>query len=324
MLYILLEFIFKATGYSLALYALWLLIGSPFLQTHIQSGFRNWKRKRQIKRIRELTNVQQVEREKNAIFQHIEIILMSISKGNKEANVGNFIALTTIILVISTSSMYLLLDDLIFSLIVGISLASIPYISIRFNLANKRLKASYAFMMEYHVILQNYQSTGQDIYYTIFNSAKDIKDPGLKRVFMKLLSSLQKDRGVAEFNKAVQVFVYAIDSSFARRFGKLLVKAQLDSAEITLSLMDLNEDIKKRKQDIQKDKTQKVETIALGYAPIVLVPLFFLMGYKFSGVMDFWYIFKQPLPLSVFTVCILLSIVSVMSAFLLSKPRADL
>lgn len=324
LLYIMIEFLFKTIGYSLAMYALWRLIGSPFLQSHIEAGIRQYKRKRQIKRMHQLNVIDHASKDKGPIFQHLELILSSISKAEKDPNVGNFIALTVIIFGISTASMYILLDDFLFSLLVGLALGFLPYINIRFNLANKRLKASYAFMLEYHLILQNYQSTGRDIYYTILNASKDVKDPGLKRVFMKLLSSLQKDGGANEFNKAIRVFVYAIDSSFSRRFGKLLTKAHIDSADISKSLMHLNEDIKKRKQDMEKDKTQKMETIALGYSPIVVLPLMVFMGYKYSGIMDFWFMFKQPIPIGIFTVCVLLSIASVLLAFLLSKPKADL
>ncbi|MRB78856.1 hypothetical protein GH844_27435, partial [Bacillus thuringiensis] len=97
--------------------------------------------------------------------------------------------------------------------------------------------------------------TSKDIYYTMLNAVKETKNKELKHIYMKLLSSLQKDRGNLEFERAVNVFSYSINSTFAKRFAKLLKKAHIDRGDITMSLMDLNADIKKRKQDIQTDKT---------------------------------------------------------------------
>ncbi|HZH60508.1 MAG TPA: hypothetical protein VEY70_13220 [Metabacillus sp.] len=321
-MYSILEAIAKVIGYSCFFYGLWLLVGG-FLQGHIERGIRAWKRKREIKRLNQLIDIRENNKEKGAIYKHLELLLGSL-KSNKSVNVYNLMMLSATIFITTFIMMNLTVGDILFSFIISVGFGLQPYIFLRFKLANMRLNTSYAFLMEYHTILQNYQTTGKDIYYTMLNVVKDLESKELKKTFQKLLSSLQKDRSIKEFEKAINIFAYSINSTFAKRFAKLLSKAYLDNADISNSLMDLNNDIKKRKQDMEKDRTEKTETIILGFSPIVLLPLFIFMAYRISGVIDFKYLFFQDLPLTVFIIVILLSITSVLSAYLLSKPRADI
>ncbi|PTY84216.1 hypothetical protein B5V91_14320, partial [Heyndrickxia sporothermodurans] len=63
-MYTILEAMVKIVSFSLVLYGLWLLVGSPFLQSEIESLFRKWKRKRKIRRLQELNTIKE-EKEKN-------------------------------------------------------------------------------------------------------------------------------------------------------------------------------------------------------------------------------------------------------------------
>jgi len=318
------EAISKILGYSLFFYGLWALLGAPFLQGELEKNFRRWKNRREIKRWEEVHQTAKKNYEVHPFVKHLELLLSSISKNSKNVNVFNFLFASMLIFVITVTVLYLLIHDLVFALGIGITFGILPYVAIRYRLTMLRLKTQYAFLIEYHVLFQNYQSTSKDIYYTMLNAVKETKNKELKHIYMKLLSSLQKDRGNLEFERAVNVFSYSINSTFAKRFAKLLKKAHIDRGDITMSLMDLNADIKKRKQDIQTDKTRKLETVILGYSPMILFPLMVFLAYRISGVVDFWYVFQQRTPLILFTISLVMSIFSVLTAFVMSKPRADI
>jgi hypothetical protein len=323
LLYILIEATVKIITYSTFCISLWLLV-SRFLTDYIKSGYRGYKKSRQIKRLNELNNTQKIVENQNVIIKHLELLLSSLSKKQNPLAVLNFILLSSIIFITTTLTLFFMLKEPLFSITVAAILASIPYIYIRFKLTSMRLSTSVAFMQEYHLFLQNYQSTGKDVYYTMRNVNADIKDKNLKMFCSKLLSSMQKDRGEEDFKRAINVFTYSINSTTSKRFGKLFELAFIENADISKSLLDLNEDIKKRKQDITKDKTQKLETILMGYASLFLFPVFIFMTSKVTGVVDYWYVFKQKAPLTLFIIVSVLSIISAFSAYLLSKPRADL
>lgn len=316
------EALVRIIFFIMALYGLWLCV-SPILQPEIQQGFRKWKRKRKIRRLQELNYVNKQEKKKNAIHKHLEMLLESVSK-NSSSNVFNFVLLTIMIFLVSFTVLITLLQDLMLSLIISLIFSAFPYMIIRFRLTTLRLKTQLAFLTEFHNVIQNYQSTGRDIYYTILNVVKETEDKNLKRIYRKLLSSLQKDRSNREFNNAVTLFSYSINSTFSKRFAKLLIKAHVERVDISHSLLDLNKDIKKRQNDMQTEKTQKLETIIMGYFSVPLFPLMLFCAYKISGLHDFWYYFTQKTSFTIFIIAFVCSVISVLIAFVKSKPRADI
>ncbi|WP_019156870.1 hypothetical protein [Robertmurraya massiliosenegalensis] len=321
-----LEILLKIVSYSLAIYGLWLLIGSPFLQNELEKGFKKWKRNRRLKRLNELNKTEDSKKSntQNPIFQHLELLLNAISKKEEKANVFNFLFLIGVIFSVSITALMLSISDILFSLFTSIVFTSIPYIVIRLRLTTLRLRTQLAFLNEYHALLQNYQSTGRDIYYTIMNVIKDTEDRDLKKIYQKLLSSMQKERSEEAFVKAITVLSYSINSTHAKRFAKLLIKAQIDRADISLPLNDLNNDIKKRQKDMQVSKTDKLETIMMGYLPIALLPLIVFLAYRITGIRDFWHFFFEKTSFSIFIVAVSMSVISVLTAYITSKPRADI
>ena len=231
--------------------------------------------------------------------------------------------LTVIILVMSFSFLFTVLEEFFYSSLEFYFCYS-PYMVLRFLLAKLRSETSAAFYELSTVLLQNYQASSRDIYYTIFNTSKEISDNKMQRLLMKLLSSMQKERTQGDFKQSVRVFAYSINSTAAKRFSKLLEKAHLEDANISQSLSNLQEDIKKRREGIKKEKTDMMETLLMGYLPIVSLGFsFYLVNRSLVG-RDIWYYFFQKSNLTLFAISLLLSIVSLMLVILLRKPRTDL
>lgn len=323
MLYSILEVVMKSVGYLLFIYGLWLFF-QDYLVKQFVSNYRNWKRKRQIKRIEEL----QVEgnhkkNRKSNLHEHIELVISSVSN-KKDVSVINFYVFSILSFLVVTIVLFMLIKEIIISLFIGIFAGIFPYIVLRFRLFTKRVHTSYQFLISFQVVLQNYQATGRDIYYTIQNVVKELDDKQLQKVFRNLFSAIQKDRGEEDFKKAVKVFAFSINSTFSKRFAKLITKAFLEGKDISQALIDLNHDMNKRKMDIQKEKTEKLETIFLGYMPVLVFPLMFFMVYRFTGVIDFWYVFQMKLPLILFVISLVMTILSALMAYVLSKPRGDI
>lgn len=304
-------------------YGVWLLLDTTSLPNDIESIYRNYRRKRKIKRLHELSDVTKVERDRSAWYLHIEMLINSMDKeGNKSPY--NFIILQALIGVMTFYVLIINLEDLVLTSAITVFFAFIPYLYLRFRLASRRMKLQSIFLEEFHKIVQTYQSTGRDMYYTILNVSKDTDDKELKVIYMKLVSSFQKRRGSKDFRKAVEVFTYSINSNTAKRFSKLLIRAQIDRADVTKGLKGLSEEINKRRQDLEVEKTRKTETLILGYLPAILLPIMVFGSYKVSSVRDYWFFFMQKLPFTVFVFCIVLSVISFLLAYLYSKPRADI
>ena len=319
-----LTFLMKGIAYTLIFYGLWLMIGEEFYNFYVKQGINYYKYKRRIKRLQELDKEKKDEPKKNnVLINHLEILLLSTRK-SKNPSVSNFIMLSIILFIVATITLYFIIDDLIISLIIGILFGLFPYIITRYRLEMIRSKTQFAFMEEYHKIIQNYQSTNKNIYYTLLNTSNELSDKHIRQQFFKLISAFQKDRNIDEFKKSVHVFIFSINSTFAKRFGNLIIKAHLDNADIGGSLIDLNEDITQRKKGIDEEKSKNLQTVMLGFAPIITIPLMMYFAYQFTGVRDFWFYFMKPTSFFIFIICIILSVISILLANLLRKPKADI
>lgn len=314
-----LDIIMRIIGYVLVITGLWLLVGQPFLIAEIKRLSRSLKRKRTIK----LTQKEQKTEKKNSMFQeHIHYMMLSLGKSSK--SVGNFYFLSFTIFITSFMIIFLNLESILLSMIIATAFMIIPYVVVRFRLAKKRLTTSHDFMNDFHLFLQNYQITGKDIYFTILNMSKDSHHTSMKRVYMRLLSALQKERNEKEFKEAMNIFAYTINTSFATRLGKLILKAHVDGVDISVGLQDLNVDMKKRKIDMVNEKTSNLESVITGYLPLVIMPLMLFIGYRIAGVVNFETLFFQPLPFTIFVVGLIMTIFCVMLSYVFSKPKADI
>lgn len=321
-MHIIIEILFKILGYSLFIYGLWRLVGESIL-TYVKIGFRNYKTRRKLKRLHEINLQKERKIKKSKFMERVEIVLSTISN-NENVNAQNFVMLTVILFLVSTVTLYFLIYDIFFSVLIGFVLGLSPYLINFYRLEVLRLKTSLGFLDEFHVFVQNYQESQNNVYYTLLNSMNDIRDKHLKRQLGKLISAFQKERSEEEFRKHVHVFVFAINSTFAKRFGALLIKAHLDNVNIGRSIIDLNNDIAERKKGMEEEKTNRLQSVMLGFSPIFVLPIVVFMAIQVTGVLNFWTYFLKPPVLVLFILSVILSVISVLLALLLRNPKADI
>jgi hypothetical protein len=319
------ELIFKILGYSFVVYGLWLIV-SPLLNPIIQEELIKMRRKRRNKKLKELNDIRKVDTKRSFIYNHLELVLFAVKKRPSKNTVGNFIFLSAALFLISSTFLVIQMDDVIVGLFLGITLGLFPYLIARLRLNSLQNMNSMAFLSHFHMILTNYQSTGRDIYFTIINTVKQMKDSPLRQTLIKLANALQTEKNPDDFNKAVKIFIFAVsnNNNFVKRFGKLVIKAHMGRSDISKSLYQLEKDIKKRKIDMEESKTKQQDTIYLGYLPLFALPFAIFITYKFAGVFDFWYFFTMKINLTLFIICVVTSILSVLLANAVRKPKADI
>jgi hypothetical protein len=314
-----LDILFRIIGYVLVVTGLWLIVGQPLLASEFKRVTRRLKRKRDI---RLANKVEKRSREKNRLYQHIYYMMLSLNKTTKSVN--NFFFISVAIFVLSFSVIYLSISEIVTTLVLSTVLTIIPYSILRFSLAKLRMRLQLVFLNDFHLVLQAYQITNKDIYYALLNVSKETQDKKMKQTYMNLLSAMQKERNEERLREAVHVFIYAVNSSFSRRLGKLITKAYIDHVDISAGLNDISVDVKKRKIDMEKEKSSSLEAILVGYIPLVLMPLVIFCAYRTSGVVKFDTLFFQKLPFATFIVATIFTVFSVMLSYIFSKPKADI
>jgi hypothetical protein len=258
-----------------------------------------------------------------AFFSHIRKLIFSQAKNPNEYKVWNFYGLSIVLLVTTSFSIILVTGQIVMGILIGIMFMLIPYSLLRFHSKNARLSSALAFMQEFHLLLQGYQRH-KDVYQMVFETTPAIRDKRLRITFNRLLSSLQKDRTESSFMEAVHLFSYSIGGSYAARFSNLLIKSYRDQYDVSEAMMDLYKDLRKREKDMAALKTKRMETILLGFMPAVFLPVFIFTAYRMTMMYSNSFILKHNNSFIALIFSIVLAVISALSSYLMSKPRADL
>lgn len=313
---LLIEIVVKVIAYSLLTIGTWYIV-TPLIYDY-------WVMKKRSSKIRKFQKDKKVEKKQpNPLHSHIRLLVMSVSKKPSEQKVLNFYGISMLLLIVTTSIVALLTRDYALAILTGVSMMIIPYSLFRFKLAELRAKASIAFLQEFHQLLHFYQSH-KDVYRLISNASVHIHDKSLRMAFVRLRSSMEKIRTTEHFVEAVQILSFTIGSSFSARFANLLIKSYRENIEISEPLLDLHKDLRKREKDMAELKTKRMETIVLGFMPLVFLPIFIYTSLNTTMMYRFDYILQSTDSFMLLVISIILAIISAMSAYLLSKPKADL
>lgn len=312
------EVIAKGFGYLIMFFGIWKLIW-PLLMN---------ARRFQIRKHR-LRKHQRIEQErfqkaiKHPVFKHIQRLVFTVAPDTHEKHLWNFYGLTVSLFATVTLSLTLMTGRIDFALLMGLLIGAVPYILLRYRMTSIRLDGSLAFMKEFHLYIQAYQKN-KDAYHSIFEMTQLVHDKRLRLNFQKLLSSMQKERTEESFLEAVQLFAFSLRSTYASRFTNLLVKSYRDNADISEGLLDIHRDLRKRERDMEALKTKRMETVILGFMPIVFIPIFLVMAYRVTMMYQTSTLMEQTSSLIGLIAATALAVSSAMGSIIMSKPRADL
>lgn len=317
-MYLLFEIFITIIGYGLLFYGIWLL-SWPLLMDARRFRVRSQRlRKNQRKEIEKLNNVK-----KHPLFLHIRKLVFSLSADTNEKRLWNFYGISIALLIAVTFSIGVLTSRYDLAIVGGILMAFMPYAFLRYRIMGVRLDGSLAFMKEFHIFMQAYQKN-KDVYHTVYEVTHLLHDKRLRMNFQKLLSSMQKNRTEEGFLDAVQLFAFSLNSSYAIRFTNLLVKSYRDNGDIIEGLMDIHRDLRKRERDMEVLKTKRIETVILGFMPLIFIPIFIFMALRVTMMYEMSFLVQQTTSVIGLIIAAFLAIASAMCSLLMSKPRADL
>ncbi|MGP4074173.1 hypothetical protein ACTWQB_16850 [Piscibacillus sp. B03] len=330
MIYMLLEIFVKVFGYSMFIYGLWRLIGQQALIPTLKAIALDVRRTSYRTRLRFQVARQKKQNEshnkkRGFLYQHLYLLLASVSRSkDREPSVLNFSVLSLSLLSVTTFVVWSTGVDLGLSMIVGSVVMLVPYIFLRLALINLRLSTSKAFMSNFHAIYQSYHSAGQNAYYMLLNLANEIEERHLRIAFYKLAMQVQKNSDQQSIREATNIFAFTVKSSFAVRFGNLVYKGIAEQADLSLPLKNLNNQIGKRKQDLDNEKVAKTEVTILGWITVFLLPIFVFVAYRFTNIYNTWSIFLDDRNLTVFLIAFVMTGISFLVLLIFRKPRTDI
>lgn len=316
------EFFFKLLIYGLFFSGIYVLV-QPYLLPTVEDLIMSYKTRA---RLRNLKNKQYFVNQRDSYFyKHINMLVQSTWRFYSDRSTINFIILTLILFLSSISIFIKYTSSLFISGSAAVVTALIPYTIMRLYLHILRSKTSYELIPATTILLGNYRVCNKDLYFAITETIKKLDDITLKKAFIVLARSIQKHKNTKDIEKAIELFVFKIQTAWAKQLGILFLNALVEGKSIEGSLSNLVDDMKEGQNVIEEEKSNSQETILLGFFPVIAFPFtLFIMVSMSNRFNIIYYQFSTTSGLSGFILVTALCILSAVISILLRKPKNDI
>ncbi|QCJ45463.1 hypothetical protein FAY30_26345 (plasmid) [Bacillus sp. S3] len=303
--------------------ALW--TSKIIMSSSLKGKFDEWNYKYRIRKVR--SNVELVNKTnfKNPFLKHIFLLIRTTCDERNEYDVQIFLIISGVLGGFSGLFIYFAFGDILVSVIFFILFAFIPYLFLRLKLNNIRYLMSLDFLFIVQRLTQNYNTSHFDIYHALTETQKEIKNPQLRKVIVKLVSDLQVSRNEQELRDTVLVFTYTAGTSWSKRLGSIILKAYLQNEKVLNALMVLTKQIEEMEEMIEEEKSQAMDSVYNGYLtlPVFIGSLF--LGYYSSGAQDWFKLqFGNQWNILLISFSVLGVIFSLIISIFLKRPKNDL
>ena len=295
------------------------------MMSAVRSKYQEYSYRYRIRKTRNQVRFKFPPSYKNPILKHVQLLLRTTSKDNNYADVPIFLTITSLTGFISAIFIYLIIQDFVIAISLGILVSLIPYLLKRLKLNKLRFIISEEFLTLMQKLTQNYNAAHNDIYYALVETHKEIRNPQLKRVLIKLVSDLQVSRNETELRESIQAFTYTAGTNWSKRLGSIILKAYLNNENVLNALMTLTKQIEWTSEMLEEEKSEMLDVVYNGYLTLPILIGSIILGYIATGVQDY---FKLQFGYGSTQFLFILSVIGVIFSFIIARflkhPKNDL
>lgn len=322
---LLIEVLFKTISYTGLFIGLWLLT-RPNLVPLINKQVRKYKNYARLRKLQLKENAKEY-RKKFIFYRHLDMLLGSTWPWYSDSSVVYYLIFSCVLFSVSSVIYSRVINFSIFSILLGLITALVPYFAMLLGLSWKRSETSYELVPAVSILLGKYRVNSKDLYVSIIDTISEMNQQKmLQKSLIKLASTIQSHRTKGDLEKAVDLFVYQIGTSWAKQLGVLILNAQWEGKDIEHSLSNIVKDMGKAQEILEQQKSTNQDTIQMGlFIPIVVFPasLFFLSKILTSGNF-FFFQFKTNAGLTSFIITLILCLTGFVTSLLLRKPKNEI
>ena len=316
------ELFFKLLIYGLFFSGVYVLV-RPYLMPTVEDILMTYKTRA---RLRNFKTKQYMDTQRESLFyRHLDMLIQSTWRFYTDKSTMNFIIITVGLFLASISVFIKYTSSLFISGSAAVITALTPYLVMRIYLHILRSKTSYELIPATTILLGNYRVCNRDLYFAITETIKKLDDLTLKKAFIILAQNIQKHKNTKDIEQAIELFVFKIQTAWAKQLGILFLNSLVEGKNIEGSLSNLVDDMKEGQNVIEEEKSNSQETIYLGFFPIIAFPFTLLVMINMSNRFNILhYQFSTKSGLSSFIIVTLLCIVSAVISILLRRPKNDI
>jgi hypothetical protein len=262
---------------------------------------------------------------RSPFLKHLNLLIKTTREDRNEYDIQVFIIMSIMLGAFSGIFVLFTFGDLLISAIFGILFSLIPYLFLRLRLNKYRFLMSNEFLQIVQKLTQNYNALQYDMYRALSETQKDIQNPTLRKVLVKLVSDLQVSRNETELRESVQVFTYTAGTNWSKRLGSIILKSYLFNENVLNALMVLTKQMEDTEEMLEEEKSETMDSVYNGYLTLPVFLASLILGYYSSGVQDWVELqFGNHWTVLLFSLCILGVTFSLIISIFLKRPKNDL
>jgi hypothetical protein len=307
----------------LLIVALW--TSKTIMLSTLKDKYTQWNYKYRIRKVQSKASISISNSYKHPLMKHLQLLIRTTREERNDYDVLVFIILSGILGVSSGLFILIFFGDILVAAIFGGLLSLIPYIILRLRLNKIRFLMNVEFLSIVQLLTQNYNALHYDMYHALTETQKEVKNPVLRKVLVKLISDLQVSRNEHELRDTIQVFTYTAGTNWSKRLGSIILKAYLYNEKVLNALMVLTKQMEETEEMLEEEKSQTLDLVYNGYLTLPVFILSLVLGYYTSGAQDWIKLqFGSSWTILLFAVCLLGVTFSIIISIFLKRPKNDI
>lgn len=320
---------FWGNGVYYLLYLLLIIVGlitsKVIVQTPLSEKLNQWQYRYRLRKIRSEGTVAKKIQYRNPALRHLYLLIKTTSSEKSDNNVAWFVAITVLLFLFSGFITVFKFHDVLFGLVIGLLVGSIPYLLLQIKLRKLRFLMGEEFISILQALTQNYNAASYDMYHALVETQKSIENRTLRKIFVRLVSDLQVSRNEDELRLSVNVFVFTAGTSWSKRLGNIIIKSYLNNENVLKTLLVLTRQIEETAEMLEQEKSHTMDNVLNGYLTIPIYIMSLFLGYFVSGAQDWFNLqFGNQWTLTTFTLSTVGVVFSIIIAMMLKRPKNDI
>lgn len=218
------------------------------------------------------------------LYRELELLL-KVTQGERfhEWTVQRFVLLDVSTAFSSGIIIYFVTSDVRFSVFLSVLVGAAPLAYYRLKLRNIQIQSGYDLAEAAGILSSKYKVTRGNMRNALQLASQEITSAPIRRHFMNWIREELNYVDSREMEKAVEEFIYTIQTSFAKQLGLTVLKGLLrnENVESTLSAIDRN--IHKQIDMLRDEGDSSSEVLQLSWLHVILFPLLIVLMVIFMG-----------------------------------------
>jgi len=218
-----------------------------------------------------------------------------------------------------------IITGILFRFVLSFVIAFLPVLYYILKLRLIRIGSGYDLANTSGILLSKYRKTNGRIYDALLETAEGTKNIYIKRRLFRIVKAAQTYVDSYDLKREIDIFVFSINTTFARQIGVAIQKGFSKSMDIEQSLEATDKALQLNIQMLNDEKSSNHDILQLGWVHLFAFPLSIWAATKFIPFERFWQFQFETESGRLFLILSIISVLgSVFVALWFRKPPNDI